>query len=231
MTVCVCQYVHIHWGLSLMSMIALKNVTKTPCWPNYLSTHFGCRPVFNNSPHITIIQLLPPYGACHDPQWGAPSSVCFHGMQSPVILTGTSLQGWTGIPALHTPIHWVGLEPSPVSLSTASRGPSSYAVITLLHWVATTSFLFFLLNDEHVMPWVPSSSPSHSTSCPKFIHASWVWVNSPVILMAMPKSSVGTTPGSDPSMFPWTRVGSVPMPSAGCTVRQFCNDVWPGDHQ
>lgn len=61
-------------------------------------------------------------------------SVC-HGEQSPAILTGTSFKGTQSCEAV------------------TSWGPSSHAVMTLPHEVATTLLLFFINGDEYGHAW------------------------------------------------------------------------------
>jgi hypothetical protein len=57
-----------------------------------------------------------------------PSSVCFCDWRSPVIVTGTSLEGWTSVLAS---AWWAALEPVPTRLSTVSRGPSNRTATTI----------------------------------------------------------------------------------------------------
>jgi hypothetical protein len=66
----------------------------------------------------------------HGPLTGAPPSMRFCDRRSPVIVTGTSLGGWTGLLAS---ARWVVLEPVPAKLSKAFRDPSSRTDATVSH--------------------------------------------------------------------------------------------------
>jgi hypothetical protein len=81
---------------------------------------------------------------------GVPPSMCFYDRRSPVFVTGTSVGGWTGVLSLRISASWAGVDPVPVALSTACRGPYNRTAA-----IVTPSRCYFAVT-HHVRGWTRS---------------------------------------------------------------------------
>jgi hypothetical protein len=178
----VSPFLLLQWDVPVTSVIAFMKGTSTSCWPRSFYFRARWHPDFILC-GLGLVLLFPSYSLlsaarlqCHGPFVGVPPSMCFCDRWFPVIITCTSLEGWTGVLAS---TWWDILEPVPARLFTSS-GDLPAALPCVYHTQALLLRCFPSYRELNaVAPWVaamalPQRPVIRSTSNPR-MHRGSAW--------------------------------------------------------